>query len=401
MPFSQKVQDRNTALLAKMGRFMATLPHRVCSPTMVVRAAVVAGALPLLAAGCASRTYRAANLPATYLAPVTRNVQELNLSKLADYSVSSQRIDVGDVLEVTILTDSTSDNKMPTVPVVIERDGTANIPPIGKVHLAGLDLEEAGPRIAADGVARQKFQRPHVTVEMKRQRTNYITVIGAVEETGLHELPRSRSSLLAAISEAGGLSEDAGDVIEIRRPPPRDLLRAPYPPQAPHVASGPRAELTGYRPGSPGVLPPAQVTEIDLFTAATQEGYVGGDLMDGDIVHVRKRAPKPVYVLGLVQKPDKYDMPTNYDLHLLEALSMAGGCSLPVADKVIIRRMAPDEGEPVVIVASISAAKRGGADNVRLAPGDVVSVEETPATIVMRTFTQVLRIGIGSSFTLF
>ena len=377
---------------------MATLPHRVCNSTMLLRAAAMALVLPWLAAGCANRTYRATNLPAQYMAPVTENVEELNLSKLADYSVSSQRIDLGDVLDVTILTDSASD-KMPTVPVVVERDGAADTPPVGRVHLAGLTPEEAGPRIAAEAVARRKFQAPHVTVEMKRRATIEILVIGAVKETGLHELPRSRGSLLAAISEAGGLSEDAGGVVEIRRPPPRDAVIAPLPP-APHLARGPRAELTGYRPGRPGGVPAAQVRQINLFTAAKEEGYVGGDLIDGDIVYVYKRAPKPVYVMGLVQKQGEYEMPAGKNMYMLDAVAKAGGRSLPVADKVIIRRRVPGE-EPVVISTSISAAMRHDPDNVLLAPGDTVSVEETPATVVMRTFTQILRIGVGSTIPLF
>ena len=60
------------------------------------------------------------------------------------------------------------------------------------------------------------FQKPHVTVTMKRQRKNAIMVIGAVKEPGLKELPRGSCSLLAALVSAGGLSEDAGTDVEIR-----------------------------------------------------------------------------------------------------------------------------------------------------------------------------------------
>ena len=39
--------------------------------------------------------------------------------------------------------------------------------------------------------------------------------------------------------------------------------------------------------------------------------------------------------------------------------------------------------------------------NLVLAPGDIVSVEETPLTLVVQTFTNIVRITAGSSVALF
>lgn len=386
-------------LRRKMGRFMATLPQAVCPEGGSRPAAGLLLALLLLAVGgCAQRVYRAARLPGKYVAPATQNVQEANLGKLANYAVNSHVIERGDVLEVTILTDF-GDLQTTTTPVRVSEDGRANVPLIGEVALLGLELEAAEQAIAAAGVARGVFRRPHITVTMKQQRKNVITVIGAVEEPGVYELPRRSSTLLAALVSAGGLAEDAGSDVEIRRPRPMGFMPQAPPLRQPRIAAAGAAEPAVYAEQRAGG-PYPQITRVNLATAAA-EGRGGLSLEDGDVVVVSKRAPKPIYVIGLVRNPGKFELPANHDMYLLDALALAGERTIPVADKVIIVRRVPGEKEPIVIVGSISRAKADGAANSRLAPGDIVSVEETPATIVMRTLTDVLRIGVGSSIALY
>jgi polysaccharide biosynthesis/export protein len=64
---------------------------------------------------------------------------------------------------------------------------------------------------------------------------------------------------------------------------------------------------------------------------------------------------------------------------------------MEIADKVRIYRMIDGQEAPIVIDASVREAKAGGPGNLRLAPGDVVSVEETPLTLAVgavRTFAR-------------
>ena len=53
------------------------------------------------------------------------------------------------------------------------------------------------------------------------------------------------------------------------------------------------------------------------------------ELADGDVVHVSKRTLPPVFVIGLVTKPGSFPYPTNQEIRVLDALSLAGGCSNP------------------------------------------------------------------------
>jgi polysaccharide export outer membrane protein len=51
--------------------------------------------------------------------------------------------------------------------------------------------------------------------------------------------------------------------------------------------------------------------------------------------------------------------------------------------------------EPAVIQVSMGSAKRDGNENLRLAPGDLVSVERTPATAVVDTINNLFRMSLG------
>ena len=347
-------------------------------------------------AGCAA-TIRAGRLPQEFQATAKTNVQETGLKNLVIPPFNSQMIDCGDVLEVTIVTDF-GDTKSMTTPVRVERDGMANIPLIGRVALAGFELDEAGPAIAAKGIERDVFRRPHVTVTMKRKRMNQVTVIGAVNEPGVYELPTGGCSLLTALVTAGDLAEAAGDEVTIRRPiggaAPRPLQQ-----HRQHVAGRGQAEPASYNAPQPAASCSVEVTRISLTNASpdTQGAY---RLNDGDVVIVTKRAPKPIYVMGLVKNPGEYELPPNQDMYMLDAIAKAGERTMQVADRVLIIRRVPGREEPVVIVASVKEAKHSGKANELLAPGDIVSVEQTPATVVLDAVKSFIRFGFSSSIPL-
>ncbi|MBN1911661.1 MAG: polysaccharide biosynthesis/export family protein [Pirellulales bacterium] len=376
---------------------MPTLPNaNPCIANRPAQAVVAWCALgALLLSGCASaERYQAARLPAKFAAPPVENVRRVDLSQLANLSLSSEMIDRGDILGVTIATDYAA---LPTttVPVRVGEDGHATIPQIGRVELAGLKLEEAEQIIAAAGVARNLFRNPHVTVTLQRRQMNRITVIGAVEKTGVVRLPRGSSSLLEALVEAGGLSKDAGPDVEIRRA--RDSLAPPTPelPLKDQVAKN-DVQLASHTSAPTGT---ARVQLISL-TESIEPGDPRHRLGDGDVVMVHRRVPKPIHVIGLVNKPDQYELPYNQEVRVLDALAMAGDRTMQAADRVLIIRQVKDREEPIQIEVSVNEAKARGAANIRLAPGDIVSVEETPTTIVLSTLQRVVRVAIGGSIGL-
>jgi polysaccharide export outer membrane protein len=134
---------------------------------------------------------------------------------------------------------------------------------------------------------------------------------------------------------------------------------------------------------------------IDLVEASRRSDGAQ-PLSDGDIVMVEKQDLQPFDVLGLVTKPGRFELPANKDIYLLDALAMAGGVSTVWADKVHLVRHVPGETEPIVVDISIKQAKQLGTGNLRLGPGDVVSVEQTPRTLVTGTLRAIAPYTIGA-----
>jgi polysaccharide export outer membrane protein len=341
-----------------------------------------------IGAGCSQRVYRAADLPPQLIAPAPVDMASFNLSGLSDQSVSADVIQPGDVLDVSLVTDYMKLTTT-TTPVRVAEDGTIVVPLVGRVGVAGLEVERAEQAVNAESIARGVFRSPSITVTMKQCRTRKVTVVGAVNKPGMHELPRGSASLMAALLAADGLSKDAGTEVEIRHTDSRQARPSALPPQ---LAMGPNAPAT---PAS--YEQPAAPSAIKVDLAAATAGMVKvPELSDGDVVNVARRTLRPVYVIGLVRKPGEFPFPTSQELRLLDALALAGGVSNPVAEEVIVIRQTPDKPEPVRIAVSIQGAKNGR-DNLTLAPGDTVTVEQTPLTVVVDVIQTFFRVGFAAS----
>jgi polysaccharide export outer membrane protein len=115
---------------------------------------------------------------------------------------------------------------------------------------------------------------------------------------------------------------------------------------------------------------------------------------------VFKRELEPVAVLGLVTKPGTFEFPANRPLRVLDAVALAGGVSNAVADKVVVIRRPAGKPEPVNIALTIQGAK-SGPENLELQPGDTVSVERTPATVVVDIVQTFFRVGFSAAFPTF
>ncbi len=347
-------------------------------------AAVLAVGLGL-AGCCGARQYTAGALPPEFSAVPLQNGQKVYLAQLAQAPSQLTRIEPGDVLEVAVA-GSLDKSDSAVFAVRVGMDGQAVLPEIGPLPLAGLDPAAAEAQIAAACIQRQLYRHPNVTVTIKEPWRNRVTVVGAVANPGMHELARGSSRLLDALVAAGGLSEDAGTRIEVF---------APANPLAPGAMPG-MVEPAGFTDPSAGG--PVRLC-VDLAdVAAKPDG--GLYLPDGSVVRVERLEPDPVYVMGLVHKPGEFPYPTRHELRLLEAIALAGGPSSKLADKIIVLRRTPDGQGTVTIRASLQSLKQRPNENLVLAPGDVVSIERTPATILLDAL-EVIRFGVGATLPLF
>lgn len=353
--------------------------------------AAAAAMLALLAAsslGCMGGSYYASDLPPELQAPVLSNSGNIDLASFAKPTSAEDLVTPGDVLEVSIST-GLEERYAPTWTLRVDDNGAVTVPLVGPVRLGGLALSDADRAIYDASVQRGIFRHPNVSVTRKGRRENRIVVAGAVRKPGAYELPVSSSDVLSALVAAGGLSGDADTLVEIRqpgRPDPRDQHRS-----GPQFAS--QRQIVGDDGGG-------QVYQLDL--AQTQ--YIENRdvrLGDGAVVTVRQRPEHVVAVMGLVNKPGQFDMPKDGEMHLLDAVARAGGRSMQLADKVYVVRQSSAGAEPVLIRGSIRDAKDNPEANIRLAPGDVVSLEETPMTMGIASLKSFIRLSLTSRYALF
>lgn len=340
----------------------------------LLRVAVCAGGL--LLAGCHEQVYQAGKLPLELSAIRAASPRKVDLSRLSRSSAHTDLIYPGDVIQVTVATGL--EEKTPeSWPLRVLDNGEVNVPLVGPVRVVGMLLTDAEQAIRHESIARKVYRDPHVSVLLRDRKVIRVTVVGAVENPGTYELPAANNDLLHALVAAGGLTEEASTIVEIRALP--GSLTPPPGPGDPRRTVAQTGEV-----------------RIDLITAADglSPPY---QIVDGSVIMVREQEPRTVQVIGLVRKPDQFEIKPDKELRLLDAIALAGGRTMEFADKVHIIRQLDTMQEPVVIAASVRAAKRGAKDNLLLATGDVVSVEETPLTLTYGTINNFIRFGFTSA----
>jgi len=345
-----------------------------------------------LFSGCqASNFYNAETMPRSLMLARQSNPQEVDLSRIASVTGSSDRIGPGDILELAISASLNEDDQV-TLPVRIGNDGTATIPDIGTIALAGYEPQAAEALIRGEAIERGLYHNPTVTVSFAHKKTNQVRVLGAVEVPGTYELTPGSSDIVSAIAAAGGLAEDAGENVKVKNPAPlnsepRRSIAGDT--QSPFSTASDEVEVSGGMTAYSVNLASASVSSTNSYL-----------LQDGGVLMVEKRDPAPVNVQGLVNRPDTYPFPVGKDLTLLGAISMAGGLKNQLADKIYVIRPLANSNEPAVIKVSLRKAKRSGKSNIRLGPGDVVSVEQTPSTVLLEAL-QLIRVGVNGTAGLF
>ncbi len=316
------------------------------------------------------------------------NPQEVDLSRLGGATGTSQTIGVGDVLDIQIAAGLGESDR---TAARVQEDGTISLPEIGQIGIAGYEPQAAEALIRAEAVRLDLYHNPTVTVSISHQKMNKVRVLGAVKNEGLYDLPPSASDVISALAAAGGLTKEAGEKVEVRNPAGALLALGP---------SGTGSEMVkGVSSSSGGGAGGMASYTINLLEAA-KSGEGQYRVADGGVVMVEKRDPAPIFVQGLVRSPNRYEYPLGQDLRLLQAISLAGGMSNQLADKIFVIRQPPGAREPILIQVSYRRAKRSEDSNIRLGPGDVVSVEQTPGTVFMEALN-IIRFGVTGSTMLF
>ncbi len=191
-----------------------------------------------------------------------------------------------DVLEISVF-------GHPDMTTTVRVDGQGKIifPLIGQVNAAGLTTDQLSRQIAsrlADGY----LINPQVNVFVKEFREQKAVILGQVTHPGLYKL-RPQTTLLEMISQAGGLTKEAGSKAILKR------------------------TIKGEDEKNKVVQ-----QSIDLDRLINEgDTSLNISIQDGDNIFVTKAGV--FYVTGEVKKPDSYKLEEN--LTLIKAIALAGG----------------------------------------------------------------------------
>ena len=153
--------------------------------------------------GCRSGNFRARNLPPEFRAAASHSKTDLKLARFSTPGTGTSLLAPGDLLEVTVAT-GREDEKLSPMVLRIANDGTVAVPLVGPVPVAGMEAFDASQSIASTAIQRGIYLQPLVTVDIKTKAVNRITVLGAVEDPGVHDLPRGSCDVVTALAAAGG-----------------------------------------------------------------------------------------------------------------------------------------------------------------------------------------------------
>ena len=252
----------------------------------------------------------------------------------------------------------------------VDSDGSVNVPLAGRVHIGGLTLAAAEKAIT--NALQKQINDPHVSLTLTEIRSQPVSVLGEVNQPGVHQI-EGRRTLYDVLALAGGLKADAGYQIKLTR----------------------RAEC-GKIP-----LPQAredsvnQVSTADIDSLKVQKADAGEniDLCANDIVSVPRA--EMVYVVGEVRKPGGIAVRQNDTISVLEALSAAEGLSSTASAKnARILRPGTEPGKRVEVPIDLSKVFSAKGEDIALRPDDVLFV---PNNAPRKAFTKAAEIALQTA----
>lgn len=241
--------------------------------------------------------------------------------------------------------------------VRVSSRGFITLPLIGSVTVKDLTAMEAEEQI--ETMYRERFiKNPHVSIFVEEHVSQRITLVGQFKIPGTYDYA-NKQRLLDVIAMGGGLSDKAGQIVQVRKARPQDGQ--------------------------------SSVFMVDLDRLIT-EGDVGLniEINGGDVLFIPEAGV--FFVDGAVKRPGAYAI--KHRTHLQEALVEAGGFEpWAIKDRIKLVRMA-EHGQREVIDLDLS---QPGANDTVINDRDILVVDESGAAGLMKGFS-VSILGTGFSY---
>lgn len=264
--------------------------------------------------------------------------------------------------------------EMPTAPVRLDPNGYVDLPLAGRFRASGMTIE--GFKAALGDRLKRYIADPEISVSLADNQSQPVSVIGAVNAPGVHQLGGPKR-LIEVISLAGGVRADAGFKVIVTR----DAARGPIP------LADAKTDTTGR----------FQTAELSLDSLLGAKNPAENILIEPDDVISIPKA-EVVYVTGQVKRSGGFPLQSHESMSLLQAISLAEGLG-PDAQSKKARILRPTEGDRTKVTdipVDVKSILEGKAPDVQLYANDVLFVPNSAAkTATRRTIDTVLQGAVG------
>jgi polysaccharide export outer membrane protein len=300
--------------------------------------------------------------PNTQNKPVNVTAAETNdriaqLAAASDLRQGDYLIGSGDLLGIEVF-----DVPELSREVRVNETGYISLPLMpGKIRASGMTPYQLQDKLAELLQTNGLVSTPQVTVQVKEQHSQPITVIGAVKNPMVIQALR-KTTLLQVLSQAGGISDDAGSTVVITRPVP-DSADLPDPSSDPAAPPPPAAPQT------------FTVNLADLLQSGDSRFNI--PLEGGDVVSVPRAGI--IYVVGSVVRPGGFLLQNDLDkMTMLKMISLAGGTTntAKLKSSVILRKN-PETGQRDQVPIDLKKVLTLKSQDVTLHDNDIVFVPDS------------------------
>jgi polysaccharide biosynthesis/export protein len=262
------------------------------------------------------------------------------------------RLGAGDVLAIEVAGEPDLKRK-----VKVQEQGTIRLPFIDRdLAVAGLTEPQVIELLRREFTAILK--EPQVTLFIEEYRARMASIAGAVNHPKQIALTRELR-VYDLISQAGGLNEKAGNLIQLIHTRPEDSYET-----------------------------------IDIRDLV-RKPELNRVIRDGDFINVPESGV--FYVSGNVMKPGAY--PLKETVRLSQAIAIAGGVAQDSRKREIhlVRSTGPDQSATAEQIVDLTEIEKNPAKDIVLQPYDVILVPESTRAKQARTLMQTFAGGIASA----
>ena len=248
----------------------------------------------------------------------------------------------------------------------ISSSGDLNLPMAGRIHAAGMSVEELEQEIETR--LKKYIKYPQVTVYTSEILSHPVTVSGAVGNPGVVELT-GPTSLFSVIVEAGGPKPTAA-YVKISRPISQGPIPSPF--------------------AQPSFDQQYTTLQIPLNSLLSSDGENANFVvLPDDVITVPEMRPRMVYITGEVIKPGAIELATQDTVSLTKALAIAGGVNRTAKpSKTMIRHINENGVETALAVVDVQKILSGKAKDILLSDGDILIIPNNQFLSYLQLGTQ-------------